>query len=404
MNNESNPFETIDFDAWENAPTPHQENRRLALASRLFDEGVITIEEAAHIMGNTQQEIEQIFAQKGILRRKKILVCGGAGFIGSNFIHHILERYPHYEILNYDKLTYAGNLENLHNVEKNPRYTFVKADIADSETLERIIKEHDIDHIINFAAETHVTRSLLFRADEFLRTNVLGVHALLEATRKNSQIKRLIHVSTDEVYGSLDLDAQVSFGEEHPFKPNVPYAAAKAGGDLLARAYYNSYKVPLIVTHCSNNYGPYQHPEKLIPNSLFRALRSQPITLHGSGQHVRDWIFVQDHCEALDLILHNGTLGDVYNVGADTEKNTHTIARIILETLGKPESLITLVDDRPGNDLRYSISAEKIKRELGWQPRVSFEQGISRTIQWYQNNLSWVEAIRERDREFTKYI
>ena len=403
MENELMPFEPVELEELESTPPP-QDNQRIAIASRLFHEGAVTLEEAAHLSNKTPQEMEVIFTEKGILHRKKILVCGGAGFIGSNFIYYILEKYPHYEVINYDKLTYAGNLENLRNVEKNPRYTFVEADIADADTLESVITERNIDHIINFAAETHVTRSLLFRADEFLRTNVLGVHALLEAVRKNPGVKRFVHVSTDEVYGSLTLDDEKTFVETHPFEPNVPYAAAKAGGDLLCRAYHNSYKTPVIVTHCSNNYGPYQHPEKLIPNALFRALRNQPITLHGAGQHVRDWIFVKDHCEALDMILHEGELGGVYNVGADVEKNTYEIAKIVLKNLGKPESLITLVEDRPGNDLRYSISAEKIKRELGWRPRTPFEEGISKTIHWYQNNISWVDAIRERDKDFTKYI
>lgn len=412
MDEEFSSFETFDLDAFEQSDvTPPDETRqftddthKLAIVSRLFDEGNITVEEAAHVTGKTPMEIEGHFNDKGILRRKKILVCGGAGFIGSNFIHHILEKYPYYEVVNYDKLTYAGNLENLRNVEKDSRYHFVEADISDDETLERVIAEYKIDHVINFAAETHVTRSLLFRADEFLRTNVIGVHTILEAVRKNPNVKRFLHVSTDEVYGSLPLDDPTQFDEDYAFQPNVPYAAAKAGGDLMCRAYYNSYQTPVMVTHCSNNYGPYQHPEKLVPNALFRAMRNQPITLHGAGQHVRDWIFVRDHCEALDSILHNGKLGDVYNVGADVEKNTREIAQIVLKNLGKPESLITLVQDRPGNDLRYSISAEKMKRELGWEPKTSFAEGISKTIQWYQNNSSWVDAIRERDKEFSKYI
>lgn len=385
-------------------PTRNPNDSNINLAIRLFGEGSISIEEAAKIAGENPKALEELFEQKGILPRKKILVCGGAGFIGSNFIHYILENYPYYSVVNFDKLTYAGNLENLRNVEREKRYKFIKGDISDGEIIEKIIREEKIDYVINFAAETHVTRSLLLRADEFLKTNVIGVHALLEAVKQNPHVEKFIHVSTDEVYGSLELDSPDSFREDTPFQPNVPYAAAKAGGDMLCRSYHNSYNIPVIVTHCSNNYGPFQHPEKLIPNALFRALRNQPITLHGNGQHVRDWIFVQDHCEALDLILHKGINGQVYNIGADVEKNTKEIAQTVLRHLGKSLDLITLVDDRPGNDLRYSLNPKKIQDELGWNTKTTFEEGIALTIQWYQNNLSWVNSIRERDKEFSKYI
>lgn len=401
MEPEIQPVETADPII---VPAVDPNNPKIHLAKRLFSGGHIDIDEASHITGEPQDALEKYFEQNGILPRKRVLVCGGAGFIGSNFIHHILEKYPYYSVVNYDKLTYAGNLENLRNVEKDPRYKFVKGDISDAQTIENIIRNERINYVINFAAETHVTRSVLLRADEFLRTNVLGVHAILEGVRKNPGVENFVHVSTDEVYGSLELDDTNSFREDTAFQPNVPYAAAKAGGDHLCRAYYNSYKVPVVVTHCSNNYGPFQHPEKLIPNALFRALRNQPINLHGNGQHIRDWIFVRDHCDALDLILHAGKPGEVYNVGADVEKNTHEIARTVLRHLGKPESLIALVDDRPGNDLRYSISPAKLKKELGWDTKTSFEEGIALTIQWYQNNMGWVEAIRERDKEFSKYV
>ena len=405
MSIEIQPLETDD-QLREAVPktAPEINNPKIGLATRLFNEGHINIDEAAHLTGEEPENLEKHFTEKGILPRKKVLVCGGAGFIGSNFVHYMLEKYPYYEVVVYDKLTYAGNLENLRNVEKSPRYKFIKGDIADAQKVDKVVKEENIDYVVNFAAETHVTRSLLFDAGEFVRTNVLGTHSILEAVKNNNHVERFVHVSTDEVYGSLSLESTESFHEEWPFQPNVPYAAAKAGGDHLCRAYHNSYKVPVIVTHCSNNYGPFQHPEKLIPNALFRALRNQPITLHGNGQHVRDWIFVRDHCEALDLILHKGTVGDVYNIGADEEKNTHEIAKTVLRSLGKPENLVTLVDDRPGNDLRYSLNAGKIKEELGWDTSTSFEEGIALTIQWYQNNLTWVDAIRERDKEFSKYI
>ena len=379
--------------------------QKFIILARLFQEGKISLEEISTLLGVPKEELERIFFAQGLIKARTILVAGGAGFIGSNFIHHILEKYPYYKILNYDKLTYAGNLENLRNIEKDPRYFFVQGDIADTEQVEKVILDYAIEAIVNFAAESHVGRSVMFRADEFVRTNVLGVHSLLEATKKNPErVKRYIQISTDETYGTLSLTDTKKFTEKTGFAPNVPYAAAKGGGDLMCRAYHRSYGVPVIVTHCSNNYGPYQHPEKLIPNSLFRALRNQPIMLHGGGQHVRDWIYVRDHCEALDLILHKGRVGEVYNIGSDNEKSTYEIANIILRMVGKPETLLTFVSDRPGNDLRYSIDTAKIRQELGWEPRQSFEEGIAKTIQWYQHNMDWVERIREKDKEFTKYI
>lgn len=382
-----------------------QIDQGLAILARLFSEGKISLDEISLITDTPANKLRERFLAEGFIKTRTLLVGGGAGFIGSNFIHHILETYPSYRIVNYDKLTYAANLDNLRNVEKDPRYVFIQGDIADTEMVERVIKEYDVEAIINFAAETHVGRSVMYRADEFVRTNVLGTHSLLEATKKNQpQVKLLIQVSTDEVYGTLALTDSRKFTEETGFAPNVPYAAAKGGGDLLCRAYHHSYNVPVIVTHCSNNYGPYQHPEKLIPNSLFRALRNQPIMLHGTGQHVRDWIYVGDHCQALDLIFHKGKPGEVYNIGSDNELSTTEIAKIILRFLGKPASLITLVPDRPGNDLRYSIDTAKIRKELSWEPKQPFEEGIFKTIQWYQHNIDWVEKIREKDKEFSKYI
>lgn len=382
-----------------------EDSNKFAILSRMFQEGRISIGEIAGLTNTPEERVGALFIQKGLIKPTSILISGGAGFIGSNFIHHILEKYPHYKIVNYDKLTYAGNLDNLRNAEKSPQYTFIKGDITDTESIERIIKEFGIKYIVNFAAESHVGRSVMYKADEFVKTNVLGVHSLLETVKRNpEQIKLYIQISTDETYGTLSLSDTRKFTEDTGFAPNVPYAAAKAGGDLLCRSYNRSYNVPVIVTHCSNNYGPYQHPEKLIPNSMFRALRNQPIMLHGGGQHVRDWIYVHDHCEAIDLILHKGKAGEVYNIGSDNEKSTFEIAKTILRILGKPDSLITLVPDRPGNDLRYSIDASKINRELGWSPKVNFDEGIKKTIQWYEHNIDWVERIREKDKEFSKYI
>lgn len=328
----------------------------------------------------------------------KLLVCGGAGFIGSNFIHYILGKYPHYEVVNYDKLTYAGNIENLKDIETNlsfaSRYSFVKGDICDYKLLSEAVKINKIDHIINFAAETHVDRSIFGDCTEFVMTNTFGVLNLLNVCRWNS-IEKFVNVSTDEVYGSLNFDDVEKFIESTPIRPNMPYAAAKAGGDMLCYSYFVTHRVPVIVTHCSNNYGPYQYPEKLIPSSIFRLLKGKPVMVHGTGKNVRDWINVRDHVVALDLMLHKGLPGEVYNVGADNERNNMEIVRIILNLLNKPADAFTFVEDRPGNDLRYAIDAAKLK-QLGWNPvytREKFEIGMSETINWYLTNSPWVEKL-----------
>lgn len=377
-------------------------SKKIELLSRLFREKKISLDEISLILGIDRNEIENVFVKRGLVKKKRILVGGGAGFIGSNFIYHILEKYPSYEVINYDVLTYAANIENLREASKNPNYTFIKGDIADYEKLEEIAKTGP-DAIVNFAAETAVGRSVHGKAADFIHSNVVGTHTLLELV-KNFKIPKYVQVSTDEVYGTVALDEDRQFVEDSPFLPNVPYAAAKAGGDLMCRAYFNTYKAPVIVTHCSNNYGPYQHPEKLIPYFIFRAMNNQSLPVHGDGRHVRDWIYVKDHCEAIDLILHKGIAGDVYNISADSERPTIDIARIILDIIGKPYSLINHVPDRPGNDRRYSISAGKLKNELGWKASHTFEDAMPKTIQWYQHNIDWVEKIRDRDQEFTNYI
>lgn len=376
--------------------------QKIELLVKLYREGKITISEISLILGIEESEAELIFAEKGLMRKKRILVCGGAGFIGSNFIYHMLEKYPHYEIINYDILTYAANIENLREAERNPNYTFIKGDIADYEKLEEIAKT-GLDAIVNFAAETSVGRSVHGRAADFIHSNVAGTYTLLEVV-KNYKIPRFIQISTDEVYGTVEFEENRQFREDSPFLPNVPYAAAKAGGDLMCRAYYNTYNVPVIVTHCSNNYGPYQHPEKLIPYFIFRALNNQFLPIHGDGRHIRDWIYVRDHCEAIDLVLHKGKAGEIYNIGADSEAPTVEIAKLILDILGKPHNLLNNVPDRPGNDKRYSVNSEKIKRELGWNPAHTFQDAMPKTIQWYQYNIDWVEKIREKDQEFANYI
>lgn len=376
--------------------------KKIDLLAKLYLERKITLDEISLILGIDKKEIEFIFTKKGLMKKKKILVCGGAGFIGSNFIYHLLENYPRYEIINYDILTYAANIENLNEAEKNPNYTFIKGDIADYEKLEEIAK-NGIDAIVNFAAETAVGRSVHGKAADFIHSNVVGAHTLLELV-KNYKIQKFVQISTDEVYGTIELGEDRQFFEDSPFLPNVPYAAAKAGGDLMCRAYFNTYKAPVIVTHCSNNYGPYQHPEKLIPHFIFRAINNQTLPIHGDGKHIRDWIYVQDHCEAIDLILHKGKPGEVYNIGADSEKPTIEIAKIILDIIGKSHALINYVPDRPGNDRRYSINSDKITDHFGWKPTRAFEDAMPKTIQWYQHNIDWVEKIRERDREFVNYI
>ena len=373
----------------------------LAVAERLFVEGRATLDEAATILGVSPDVARDVLGRSGAFKRKKILVCGGAGFIGSNFIRFLLGKYPHYEVVNFDKLTYAGNLDNLTGVDRDPRYTFIQGDIADPNAIDKVFSG-GVDAVVNFAAETHVGRSIYYGAREFVHTNVLGVLTLLEAVKK-FKTPRFVNVSTDEVYGELSLQDQRAFDENWPFQPNVPYAAAKAGGDLMCRAYWESYKTTVIVTHCSNNFGPHQHPEKLIPHSIFRAMANQPLTIHGEGQHVRDWIFVLDHCEALDRVLHQGKPGDVYNIGAGNEISVHKIAQLILDILGKPRTLFVNVPDRPGNDLRYSLDISKIQRELAWSPAHTFEDAMPKTVQWYQANMDWVERVRERDKKSLSY-
>lgn len=318
-----------------------------------------------------------------------ILVTGGAGFIGSNFIQYMLRKHPEYSIVNTDKLTYAGNLENLEEVEDNPCYSFHQGDICDRSLIEKLLQKYRIETLVNFAAESHVDRSI-HGASEFVRTNIVGTNVLLEITKEH-KLKKFIQVSTDEVYGSLG--AEGTFTETTPLHPNSPYAASKASADMLALAYHHTFGLPVVMTRCSNNYGPYQFPEKLIPLMIANAMSDKPLPVYGDGMNVRDWIHVTDHCAAVDAVLHHGTIGQVYNIGGNSERANLDLVKRILHHLGKPESLITFVKDRPGHDRRYAIDSSKIQKELGWKPQYSFEQGLKETIEWYQKHQSWWKRI-----------
>ena len=322
----------------------------------------------------------------------KIVVTGGAGFIGSNFIFYMLNKYTEYQIICLDKLTYAGNLSTLEQVMSNPQFRFVKLDICDREGVFALFEEEQPDMVINFAAESHVDRSIE-NPSVFLETNILGTAVLLDACRKY-EIKRYHQVSTDEVYGDLPLDRpDLFFTEETPLHTSSPYSSSKASADLLVQAYHRTYGLPVSISRCSNNYGPYQFPEKLIPLMIANAMQDKPLPVYGEGINVRDWLYVEDHCKAIDLILHNGKVGEVYNVGGHNEMKNIEIVKLICKELGKSESLITFVEDRKGHDMRYAIDPAKIHRELGWLPETSFAEGIRMTIQWYLDNMAWWKTI-----------
>ena len=319
----------------------------------------------------------------------KLLVTGGAGFIGSNFIRYYLKENPNDSIVNLDKLTYAGNLESLKDIEGDKRYKFVHGDIADFNLVDRLLKD-GIDVVINFAAESHVDRSI-DDPSPFLNTNITGTQLILESSRRN-KISRFIQVSTDEVYGSLEPIGL--FTERSALKPNSPYAASKASADLLTRAYFKTYNFPALITRCSNNYGPYQFPEKLIPLFVTNALLDEPLPVYGDGLNIRDWLYVEDHCSAIDIVLKKGKEGEIYNIGGNTEKKNIEITDKILSILNKPQTLKKFVKDRPGHDRRYAIDSTKIKMELGWEPKYQFEEAIRKTIQWYIDNKEWWERIK----------
>ncbi len=322
-----------------------------------------------------------------------LLVTGGAGFIGSNFVLYLLKKYPNYMVINLDKLTYAGNPENLKSVENNKNYKFVKGDISDAELVNEIMKNYEIDTIVHFAAESHVDRSIL-DPSPFIKTNIVGTYTLLEAALKN-KIKRFHHISTDEVFGSLSLDSKEKFNEKTPYNPRSPYAASKASADHLVRAYYQTYNLPVTISNCSNNFGPYHFPEKLIPLAITNILEGKKVPVYGDGLYVRDWLFVEDHCTAIDAIIHKGRIGETYLIGGMTEEISNIdIVRKILNIMGNDESRIEFVKDRPGHDRRYSVDWSKINKELGWHPKHDFDEALKLTVEWYEKNQEWWKKIK----------
>lgn len=322
----------------------------------------------------------------------KILVTGGAGFIGSNFVYYMLKAHPDYKIVCLDALTYAGNIETLDNAMKNPNFKFVKGDITHRDFVFDLFKAEQFDIVVNFAAESHVDRSIL-DPGVFLNTNIMGTQVLMDASREYG-IKRYHQVSTDEVYGDLPLNRpDLFFTEETPLHTSSPYSASKASADLLVLAYHRTYNLPVTISRCSNNYGPYHFPEKLIPLMIINALDNKPLPVYGKGENVRDWLYVEDHCSAIDLIIHSGRVGEVYNIGGHNEMKNIDVVKLIVKKLGKDESLITFVKDRAGHDMRYAIDPAKIHRELGWLPQTKFADGIEKTVDWYLENKQWWERI-----------
>jgi len=319
----------------------------------------------------------------------KLLVTGGAGFIGTNFIRHMLDTHPDLEIINFDILTYAGNLNNLKGIDKQPRYSFIKGDICDQNLVNATLKKFPVDAIVHFAAESHVDRSIT-DPSAFVKTNVLGTHTLLEAARKHS-IPKFIHISTDETYGSI---MEGSFKETDILSPSSPYSASKAGSDLLALSYFTTYHLPVIVTRCTNNFGPYQFPEKLIPLFITNLIEGKKVPVYGNGKNIRDWIHVNDHCRAVEFLLDNGIPGEVYNIGGGHEKTNLEITDKILELLGKDKSMVEYVTDRPGHDFRYSLDCSKLQK-MGWKPRYSFEDALEETVTWYRQNAWWWQPLKK---------
>lgn len=327
-----------------------------------------------------------------------LLITGGAGFIGSNFIFYQLKNHPEDRIICLDKLTYAGNPETLKSVKNNPNFRFVKADICDKQAVDKVFSEEKPDVVVNFAAESHVDRSIN-DTSVFLQTNIIGTQVLLDACRKYNV--HFHQISTDEVYGDLPIDrTDLKFTETTPLNPSSPYSASKASADLVVLSYNKTYELPVTITRCSNNYGGYQYPEKLIPLTILNALENKPVPVYGNGENVREWICVEDHCEAVDFVIRNGKIGEIYNVGGNTEKSNIDVVNKILEIMDKPKSLISYVADRPGHDRRYAVDCSKIKKELSWQPKTDFDKGLKKTVEWYLENEDWLKSIKNRVQMF----
>lgn len=336
--------------------------------------------------------------------KSTFLVLGGAGFIGSHFVRLLSLRHPEIKVINYDALTYSGNPRNLDDLAPDKRYVFVKGDIADPDGMRAVFLEYKPDYVINFAAETHVDKSIHGDSSLFIKTNITGTFCVLEEVRRAPWVKKFVQVSTDEVYGSLELGDMDKFTERSPLSPNSPYAASKAAGDLLCRSYAKTFNIPVVVTRCGNNYGPNQYPEKLIPFFITRMMAGKKLPLYGDGENIRDWIFVGDHCSALELCLEKGSVGEIYNIGANNELTNKEIAGIIIKYFRKDESRIEYVADRPGHDRRYAINNDKIMKELGWRPGVPFDQGIIRTIKWYEDNVLWLDDLQEKAKVFNNHL
>lgn len=369
-------------------------NNKINILRDLLENKRLSCRDAQEIIGLDDRNFSLLFGDLCILddhRQKNILVCGGAGFIGSNFVRYMLRKYPQYKIVNFDKLTYAGNLDNLRDVENNANYVFVKGDIADSEAVDRAIKSFQIDQVVNFAAETHVDRSIM-DPKSFVMTNLVGTYALLETCRQNGNI-RYHHISTDEVFGSLQ-PGDKPFSEDTRYQPRSPYSASKAGSDHLAMAYCHTYGLPVTLSNCSNNYGPYLYPEKFLSVMITNVLEGKKVPVYGAGANIRDWLYVEDHCSAIDAIIHGGRLGETYCVGGDNQFSNLEITNMVLKMMGKSEEMIEFVKDRPGHDFRYDIDYSKLKSELGWQPSVTLEQGLKKMIEWYSMNEWWWKKIK----------
>ncbi len=366
------------------------QEKLIQLIDRLYSQDLLKEEEVGIFFTDQQNIPTENIQKEKTYQPKNILVTGGAGFIGSHFIRHILATYEACTVINFDKLTYAGNLDNVRDVAAQypDRYTFIQGDIADANAVDKALTTYDVDTIVNFAAETHVDRSIL-DADAFIHTDIIGTRVLLEATRTH-ELSRFIQVSTDEVYGSI---SEGAFTEESTLAPSSPYAASKAGGDLLVRAYIKTYGVPALLTRCSNNYGPFQHPEKLVPLFVTNLLESKKIPLYGDGLNVRDWLFVGDHCRAIDFILQQGSDGEIYNIGGGQEKTNKEITDRILQTLHKDEAFIEHVTDREGHDRRYAIDYTKLT-QLGWKPQYQFADALVKTIHWYVDNEWWWKKVK----------